>query len=92
MAARSVRHLQLAEVQIRLTDQQIILNVTPGVKKYLSQKGYDPQYGARPLKRVIQTEVLDPLAKSIIEGVIKSGDKVSVDIKDNLVKITPIDR
>ena len=84
--------LQLAEVQIRLTDQQIILNVTPGVKKYLSQKGYDPQYGARPLKRVIQTEVLDPLAKSIIEGVIKSGDKVSVDIKDNLVKITPIDR
>lgn len=66
--------------------KQISLGFTDSAKKLLADRGYNPQYGARPLKRVIQTEVLNPLAKMIIDGSVTEGASVSVDAKgDNLI-------
>ncbi len=78
--------LQLDQVQKRLDEKKIVLNVDDTAKKHLAKEGYNPDFGARPLKRLIQTEILDELALRIIEGKIKDGQtvKVSVD-KGNIV-------
>lgn len=73
--------LQLVIVAERLAEKNIQLSVTPAAKQYLAEKGFEPTYGARPLKRVIQNEILDELALRIIEGRIKEGGKVKVDAK-----------
>jgi ATP-dependent Clp protease ATP-binding subunit ClpB len=73
--------LQIHEVQKRLAEKNITLKISPEVKAYLTKKGYDPHYGARPLKRVIQNEILDELALEIIEGKISEGAKVKIAIE-----------
>ena len=55
---------------------------------YLAKMGYDPIYGARPLKRVIQLEVLNPLSKDMIAGKYKSGDSIKVDVKNEELVFT----
>jgi ATP-dependent Clp protease ATP-binding subunit ClpB len=75
--------LQLQSVARRLASRGISLAFTPGLKKYLAGKGYDPVYGARPLKRVIQDEILDELALRIIEGKYQSGTRITIDYKNN---------
>ncbi|OGF20401.1 ATP-dependent chaperone ClpB [Candidatus Falkowbacteria bacterium RBG_13_39_14] len=70
--------LQLAQVKERLAKRNIKINITDKVKDMLIKKGFDPVYGARPLKRAIQNVILDELALEIIEGHIKEGDKVEV--------------
>jgi ATP-dependent Clp protease ATP-binding subunit ClpB len=70
--------MQLAKVQERLEVQKIVLQVADDAKKYLAKKGFDPNYGARPLKRIIQSELLDELAMGIIEKKFASGDTVKV--------------
>ena len=78
--------LQLEIVSKRLSLKDIKLIISDKVKKYLAEKGYDPSYGARPLKRLIQNDILNPLALQIIEGKIKSEQKVNVDLdKDNKI-------
>jgi ATP-dependent Clp protease ATP-binding subunit ClpB len=79
--------LELSKVEKRLKNKNISIKIGPKVKKYLSDKGYDPSYGARPLKRVIQSMILDELALSIVEGKVKDGDKITIDIgkKDNIL-------
>ena len=70
--------IQLAQVRQRLLEKRIALRFEPGAVAWLAERGYDPVYGARPLKRVVQTEVLNPLAKKIIAGQLRSGDEVIV--------------
>lgn len=79
--------LELAKVETRLKNKNISIKIAPKVKKYLSEKGYDPSYGARPLKRVIQNMILDELALNIVEGKVKDGDKITIDVgtKDNIL-------
>jgi ATP-dependent Clp protease ATP-binding subunit ClpA len=77
--------LQLEIVKKRLVEKRIKLEFTESLRKYLAEKGFDPQFGARPLKRVIQNQILDDLAMQIIEDKIKEGDKVKVDVIDNKV-------
>ena len=72
--------LQLEIVTERLADKKIKLEFTKNLEEYLANKGFDPQFGARPLKRVIQSQILDDLAMQIIEGKIKEGQKVKVDV------------
>jgi len=71
--------IQLQRVQRRLDDRQITLMVTPAAKEWLANRGYDPVYGARPLKRLIQKEVLDPLSTMILRGELRDGETVTVD-------------
>ena len=73
--------LELAKVEKRLNNKNIAIKVSPKIKKMLAVKGYDITYGARPLKRMIQTMILDELALDIIEGKVKEGDKVKIDLE-----------
>jgi len=72
--------IQLARVQQRLADQRITLTVTDAARELLSHEGYDPVYGARPLKRVIQKRILDALSREILSGNIAEGDNVRADV------------
>lgn len=72
--------IQLRQVAERLADRNITLQVTQRAKEWLADRGYDPVFGARPLKRTIQREVLDRLAKSLLAGKIHEGDTVTVDV------------
>ncbi len=79
--------LQLGQVQKRLAEKKIKIKVSTKAKKFLAEKGYDPVYGARPLKRLIQQTILDEIAKEIISGNIKEGDIVSIDSDDHKIII-----
>ncbi len=68
--------IQLARVEKRLAQQQLTLDVDKAAKKFLAKEGYDPQFGARPLKRSIQEHLLDPLAMKILDGEFKPGDRI----------------
>ena len=70
--------IQLARVERRLAQQQLTLEVDKSAKKFLAKEGYDPQFGARPLKRSIQEHLLDPLAMKLLDGEFKPGDRVRV--------------
>ncbi len=81
-ALEKIVSLELDKVEHRLNNKNIILKISAPVKKMLAEKGYDITYGARPLKRIIQTMILDELALEIIEGKVKEGDKIKIDLDD----------
>lgn len=91
LSRETIRHI--AEIQIglvakRLADKRMSLNVSPAALERLAKEGYDPQYGARPLKRVIQTRILNPVAEFIIENKLKEGAHIEVDVKGEEFAIT----
>ena len=75
--------IQVEILKRRLADKHLELDMTPAAKASLAKKGFDPAYGARPLKREIQREVLDKLALELLDGEFKEGDKVVVDADAN---------
>jgi len=74
--------LQVARLADRLAERRLVLEVTPAAREWLALAGYDPAYGARPLKRLVQTEIGDRLARGILSGEIRDGDTVAVDVAD----------
>ena len=83
---RKIVELQLKGVSKMLLKQNIVLDATPEAIDYLAEKGYDPQFGARPVKRVIQREVLNELSKEILAGKITTESIILLDsFNDNLV-------
>jgi ATP-dependent Clp protease ATP-binding subunit ClpB len=70
--------IQMTRLQKLLDDRKIVITLEPSAREWLAEKGWDPAYGARPLKRVIQKSVQDPLAEMILAGTIKDGEKVTV--------------
>jgi len=82
---REIVELQLSRLGKRLEDAQINLRVTKDTLSYLSEEGYDPQYGARPVKRVIQKEVLNELSKAILGNQIDKSEPVVMDVFDGQV-------
>jgi ATP-dependent Clp protease ATP-binding subunit ClpB len=74
--------LQVAMLARRLTDRRLTLTVTPGAREWLAVTGFDPVYGARPLRRLIQSAIGDKLAKSLLAGEISDGDTVVVDLDE----------
>jgi len=73
--------IQLRHLKKLLADRKIELDLDETAKAWLADKGYDPVYGARPLKRVIQRSLQNPLATQILEGRIKDGDTVKVSVE-----------
>ena len=71
--------IQLEHVRQRLAERRMTLEVTPTAKQMLAVGGLDPVYGARPLKRLIQSEVVDCIARAIIDGTVREGDQVTID-------------
>ncbi len=84
---KQIIELQLVEVAKRLSERKIEVVFTDKAKELISEKGYDPAYGARPLKRAIQDLILDELSLMIIEGKIQEGAKIQVDAKQNKIVI-----
>jgi len=74
--------IQVGLVQTRLADKKIEIELTEGAKELLAEEGFDLVYGARPLKRVIQRDVLNPLASKILSGEVKEGSRIIVDRSD----------
>ena len=89
---RKIVDLELGKVFSRLSKKHIEVNVSNPAKEFLAEKGYDPNLGARPLKRVIQKEMLDPLSLKIVSGEIIDGDKVTADVKANCLKFQILTR
>ncbi len=75
--------IQLGRLEQRLAQQNLTLDVDTAAKKLLASEGYDPQFGARPLKRAIQEHLLDPLATKLLAGEFKPGEKIKVSAKDD---------
>ncbi|KAL2917879.1 chaperone ATPase hsp78 [Polyrhizophydium stewartii] len=77
----SIVDVRLGEIAARLKDQhELALDVSPAAKAWLADTGYDPAYGARPLNRVIQKRILNPLAQALIEGSVRDGETAIVDV------------
>jgi ATP-dependent Clp protease ATP-binding subunit ClpB len=81
--------IQLERLRARLTERRISLSVTPAALRYLGERGYDPVYGARPLKRLIQQEIETPMARQLVKGDMRDGDMATVDLKDQHIVIVP---
>ena len=75
--------IQLAHFMSRLAERRITLQVTPPARQRLAELGYDPVYGARPIKRMIQRELESPLSKKLLAGEVADGSRVQVDWKDD---------
>jgi ATP-dependent Clp protease ATP-binding subunit ClpB len=84
---RAIVDLLLNSLRTRLADRRITLSVTDAAKTWLGKKGYDPVYGARPLKRVIQRELETKLGRRLIAGEIADGSFVSIDIENEVLQI-----
>lgn len=79
---KQILDIQLNKIFARLSEQKISLEIDKKAKNHLAERGYDPAFGARPLKRVLQNELLNPLSLKIVEGEFGEGDTVRVSVKD----------
>jgi len=79
---QKILDIQIGELRKRLKEKKIDIKISPAAKKALAEKGYDPVYGVRPLKRVIQQDIQNPLAMQLLEGSLKEGDTVKIDLDD----------
>ncbi len=87
---RKIVDLQIKKVENRLANKKIKITVSSAARNLLAEKGFDPDYGVRPLKRKIQQLVLDPLAKMIVDGKIKERSKVKIDVMGKEIVIQPL--
>jgi len=79
--------IQLGRLRRRLAERRMVLDVTEAAASLLAHEGYDPEFGARPLKRVIQRRLEDPLALAVLEGVFKEGDTITVDAVEGVLSL-----
>jgi ATP-dependent Clp protease ATP-binding subunit ClpB len=82
--------VQLARLQKLLNNRRVHLELTDAARHWLAERGFDPVFGARPLKRTIQREVQDPLAVAILEGRVQEGDNILVDVEDDVLIFAPL--
>jgi len=83
---KKIVEIQLDRLSKRLEQQKIALHLSERAKAFIAREGFDPVYGARPLKRAIQKEILDPLSMEILEGTIREGQTIEVDEKEGRLK------
>ena len=83
---KKIVEIQLKRLSKRLEQQKITLNLSDSAKQLLAREGYDPVYGARPLRRTIQKEILDPLSIDILEGKVREGQTVKIDAKNGALE------
>ncbi len=80
---KAIVDIQLTGLLKRLADRKIAVELTDAAKDFLVREGYDPTYGARPLKRALQRRLLDPLARRVLDGGFTDGDRIVVDVDDD---------
>ena len=84
----SIVELYIDRLQSRLADRRLDLAVTPPARTWLAERGYDPIYGARPLRRLMQHEIDDKLATALLAGTVRDGDLVTVDLANDGLTVT----
>ncbi|MEY2409729.1 MAG: ATP-dependent Clp protease ATP-binding subunit ClpB [Verrucomicrobiota bacterium] len=85
---QAIVEIQLKRLESRLSQQNLTLEVDASAKSFLAKEGYDPQFGARPLKRSIQEHLLDPLAMKLLDGEFKPGERIQVTREKDGLKLT----
>jgi ATP-dependent Clp protease ATP-binding subunit ClpB len=88
-ALRQIVDIRLNQVQERVMDRRIFLHIDADAKDHLATHGYDPAYGARPLNRIIQKELLNPLARLLIQGQVHDNQQVIVTVRDGALNLAP---
>jgi ATP-dependent Clp protease ATP-binding subunit ClpB len=83
----SIVELYIDRLQVRLAERRLELAVTPAARLWLGERGYDPIYGARPLRRLMQHEIDDKLATGLLSGTIRDGDLVRVDVSGDVLSV-----
>ena len=83
--------LELGKVNHRLVEQGLVLEFSPALKEHVAEEGYDPEYGARPLRRVIQNEIEDNLSDSLLRGDFVPGDRILTDYQDGKIVFTRLE-
>ena len=78
----------VAQLGERLADKSVSIELTPAARTYLAKKGYDPKYGARPIARLIQTDIQEPLVDELLFGALKDGGTVKVDADEDALKLS----
>ena len=81
--------IQLSRLRKLLAEKQIVLELDDGAREWLAEAGYDPTYGARPLKRVIQRSLQDRLAGLLLEGRVKDGERLAVTAGPEGLEVAP---
>ena len=87
---KSIVDIQINRLRPRLEERHITLHLSDAAKDLLANEGYDPQFGARPLKRVIQKEVENRVARAILDGTIRDGDTVEIDVRDGKLALETV--
>ena len=89
---RDILRLQMADLQEKLAENGVMVSFSDTFEEYMSTKGYEPAYGARPIKRLMQKELINLLAKSILDGKVRRDSNILIDINDGQISITEADR
>ncbi|MBN1659651.1 MAG: ATP-dependent chaperone ClpB [Anaerolineae bacterium] len=89
---KSIVDIQLERLQNLLEERRLEIELTEAAKELLAEEGYDPTFGARPLKRVIQRRVQDPLALRLLQGDFEEGDRIEVDARDGNLRFEKVGR
>ncbi|MEO6889479.1 MAG: ATP-dependent chaperone ClpB, partial [Ktedonobacteraceae bacterium] len=87
---KNIVQIQVDRLRPRLAERHITLHLSDAARELLANEGYDPQFGARPLKRVIQKEIENRIARAILDGTLREGDTVDIEAKDGKLAIEPI--
>lgn len=74
--------IQLQRLRLRLAERRLALHITDAAAQFVAHEGFDPSFGARPLQRVLQRKVEDPIALAVLQGVYRDGDTIMVDVAD----------
>ena len=82
---REILRMQIRDLQHKLGENGVTVRFTEGFEDYMSTKGYEPQYGARPIKRLMQKELINLLAKSILDGHVRRDSEILVDVRDGQI-------
>ncbi|HUX85841.1 MAG TPA: ATP-dependent chaperone ClpB [Chloroflexota bacterium] len=84
--------IQLGALRKRLAERKIVLDLTPAAREFLAREGFDPIYGARPLKRTIQKEIVQPLAMRLLQGDFHDGDTIAIDVDDGRIEFQRVEK
>jgi ATP-dependent Clp protease ATP-binding subunit ClpB len=87
---RDITALQLNQLRPRLAERHIALQLSEAALDYLASAGYDPQFGARPLKRVMQKEVENRIARALLDGTVRDGETLKLDVQDDALVLEPV--
>ena len=84
---RQILHLQMNILRDKLADSGVKISFSEDFENYMTNEGYDPAYGARPIKRLMQRELINIIAKKILEGKVTKGSELTVDVKNGEVVV-----